>query len=133
MNQQSTHRADFGKSMLLLAVSLGFELDEPMVGVYWHALRAIAPEIRREALTLASQQPWRRFPQPGDLRALASGVMKAKREAAARLHLEGCTHAGHWIEDEQGARRCGCWVQAMAAMEAVGQAIALPERTEDEP
>lgn len=125
--EQSLLRADFGKSLALLAVTLGFELDEPTIGVYWHRLRAIPPEIRREAFGIVADQPWRRLPQPGELKAACAGVMQAKRKAAAALHLSGCEHSGHWIENGQGRhQRCPCWTRAMQAMDQVGQAIALP-------
>jgi hypothetical protein len=128
----SIQRADFGKSLALLAVSLGFELDEPTIGVYWHTLRAIQPEIRREAFGQAAEQPWRRLPQPGELRALCAKVSRGKREAAARVFLADCPHSGHWVDTPDGVQRCSCWTQAMHAMETVGQAIALPTRAGDD-
>lgn len=128
MTDQSLQRADFGKSLALLAVSLGFELDEPTIGVYWHRLRAIPAEIRREAFAIVADQPWRRLPQPGELKAACAGVMQAKRSAAARLFLADCDHgSAHMVENAQGRmEKCGCWKAAQLAMEQVGQAIALP-------
>lgn len=125
----SQHREDFSKSMALLAVSLGFELDEPTIGVYWHSLRMIPAEIRREAFHLAIDRKWFKFPQPGELKALAAEVVSKKRQAAAALHLADCPHgAAHWLEDDHGnvIGRCPCWKAAQMAMDAVGQAIALP-------
>lgn len=125
----SHQRTDFSKAMALLAVSLGFELDEPTIGVYWHALRMIPPDVRREAFAAAVDQKWYRLPQPGELKQLAHAVQQAKRSAAARRHLQDCPHSGHWIQDARGnvAGRCPCWKAATAAMEAVGQAVALPQ------
>lgn len=128
-----TPRDEFGDALLQLAVSLGFEVDEPTAAVYWHQLKAVPREIRREGFNQAASMPWRRLPQPGELKALCAGVQRAKREAAARLHLADCTHSGHWIDTDLGMTRCPCWTRALQAMDAVGQAIALPARAgEDE-
>lgn len=123
-------RVDFGRGLLLLATALDRELDEPQIGVYWHALKAIPAEIRRETLARASEQKWFRFPQPGELKILAARVVDEKRAAAARLHLADCPHSGHWIEDARGLSRCSCWRRAMTAMSNVGARVALPAAAE---
>jgi hypothetical protein len=124
-------RVAFAEGLMLLATSLDKDIDSAQVAVYWHHLKTVPAEVRREVFTLASGMKWFGMPQPGELKALAAGVMQARRKAAAALHLESCTHSSHWIDTDKGLVRCPCWTQAKRAMDAVGQPIVLPERTED--
>ena len=124
-------RVAFGRGLLLLATALDRELDEPEVRVYWHALKGVPADVRREVFAAASERVWRRFPRPGDLKVLAADIIRTRREAAARLHLADCAHPGHWLEDGAAVRRCPCWGLAMAAMAAVGEPLALPAAVEE--
>src|SRR5262245_28095827 len=104
-------RATFAQGLAVLATALQQELDTPQIAVYWHSLKQVPREIWREAFAMAAEQPWRRFPQPGELKAICAGLLNAKRKTAAALHLADCPHSGHWLEDERGnvLGRCPCW------------------------
>lgn len=129
----TAERAAFARGLFLLATALDRELDEPQVAVYWHALKGVPAEIRRLTLARASEQTWRRFPQPGELKALAATVLQEQRQSAARRHLGLCDHTGHWLEDESGRlARCPCWRRAMTAMANVGAALALPAHEDED-
>lgn len=133
MAQQTpaTERVNFGNSLLALATALGFDLDEAVIGVYWHALRDLPDALRVETLLEAGNRKWFKFPKPAELKTLAADLMAEKRAAAAAIHLEGCDHDSHFIEVDGRNKRCPCWERAQLAMQAVGQAIALPASRED--
>jgi hypothetical protein len=120
-------REQFAHGMLLLATSLQQELDDAQLGVYWHHLKALPVDVRSEVMRKASGMKWFKFPQPGQLKELAAGILEERRKAAAAQHLADCTHSGRWIEGENGTlQRCPCHARAMQAMADAGQPVALP-------
>jgi hypothetical protein len=124
-------REQFAHGMLLLATSLQQELDDAQLGVYWHHLKALPVDVRSEVMRKASGMKWFKFPQPGQLKELAAGILEERRKAAAAVHLADCTHSGRWIEGEDGTlQRCPCHARAMQAMADAGQPLALPSYTE---
>lgn len=126
-------RVNFAKALFALATALSFDLDEPVVGVYWHAMKDLPDALRVETLLEAGNRKWFKFPKPAELKTLAAELMAEKRKAAAAIHLESCTHSSQWTENEQGKQvRCPCWKRAQEAMERVGQAVALPPSREDQ-
>lgn len=124
-------RLAFGQAIFALATALSFDLDEAVLGVYWHALKDVPNGLRADVLLEAGNRKWFKFPKPAELKELAAEMMAAKRKAAAALHLEGCEHSSHFIEIDGRLQRCGCWTRAQRAMADVGQAIALPPSRED--
>lgn len=132
MGERVARDPQFAQSLLVLATALSFELDDPTIRVYWHALKSVPSEVRRQALARASEMPWFKFPQPGELKKLATVVWNEQRSAAAQRHLADCSHSGHWIDLGRGMTRCPCWTRAMQAMQAVGEPVALPASHEAE-
>lgn len=133
--QQSVTRADFGRSILLLATAMGFDLDDAILGVYWHALKNVPVDVRREAFARASMQKWFRFPQPADLLTLAAQVVEERRQRAAeqaRMLMEtcGCSPRG-WREVECDGvtrlERCACHTRAVTLIAEAGDPIARPQ------
>lgn len=124
-------RVEFGRSILLLATALGFDLDEAVIGVYWHAMKKIPAEARRQAFADASEVKWFKFPKPAEMVELGARIVASRRQAAAARHLADCEHTGHFIENSLGRmERCPCWTRAQQAMADVGQPIALPAHEE---
>lgn len=126
-------RVVFGKGLMALALTLGCDLDLPQVALYWRVLKDVPSDVLDEAFGLAAETKWKRMPQAGELKALAAGVMQARRKAAADRHLRDCPH-GHarMVENAHGRmEKCGCWKRAVAAMQQVGHPIALPAMAEE--
>ncbi len=137
-------KAQFGESILLLATALGFDLDEAVIGVYWHALKDVPSDLRVETLLEAANRKWFKFPTPADLKKIAAELIETRRKEAFRESLPAdCPDCGgsRWrpvtIDGVERLERCGCWQAAKKAMERVGQPIALPpsrdEHTEERP
>lgn len=126
----------FRNAMARMVMNFNGEMDAPMRRSYARTLDGIAAPVIEEALDLlidevAAGRKFFPMPTPADLKAACSKVMAAKRKAAAALHLEGCDHSSHFIEVDGKNTRCPCWIRAQQAMEAVGQAIALPPASDD--
>lgn len=120
-------RIAFGQSMMLLATSLQQELDEAQLGVYWHHLKTLPAWLRSETMAKASGMTWFRFPQPGQLKVVADGILETRRTRAAQVHLAHCTHSSRWIETDRGLARCPCHILAVQAMAQVGERLALAQ------
>lgn len=129
-------RAEFGRALSLLAVALGFELDEPTIAVHWHALRSVPVEIRRQAFARASERRWFKFPQPAELKGLAADVVDEQRAVTARqaralmADCPDCQNSPGWRSDGRAVVRCACHVRAVALLAGQPATIARPALTE---
>lgn len=133
-------RESFGKSIFALATALGFDLDRAVISVYWHALRELPGEIRTAMFLKASEQRWFKFPQPAQLKTIASELVAERRKTAFWNSLppgDTCPdcRGSRWrsvvVNEVERLERCPCWQAALKAADRVGQAIALPASRED--
>lgn len=131
-------QASFGENLLGLATALGFELDRPVIRVYWHALRDVPAEFRDRSLLVAGERQWFKFPRPADLVRIAGELIAERRKEVLTAAMSGeCVQCGNirWIEirDPENVKRmmrCECWVNAHKAMDRVGRVLALPPSRE---
>lgn len=131
--QINPQEAAFGEALFAVATALSFDLDAPVIAVYWHAMKAVPHPLRVEAVNECANRTWFKFPKPAEIKAVAAELMAKKRKAAAALHLDTCEHSSHFIENERGQlERCPCWKRAQEAMASVGQAIALPSDSRED-
>lgn len=131
---------NFARALMALATALGFDLDEAVVGVYWHALKDLPDDLRVETLLECGNRKWFKFPKPADVKELAAGLMDAKRKRVFFATLppgDTCPtcFGTRWktvnVNGVNREDRCDCWKAAMQAMDRVGQAVALPPSRED--
>lgn len=142
--RHSTGRVAFAEAIFALATALSFDLDEAVIGVYWHALKDVPDGLRADVLMEAGNRKWFKFPKPAELKTLAAEIVASRRDAAYRASLPAtCGTCGHgkahtgarWKEvTVNGVTRlttCDCRTAALQAADRVGQAIALPASRED--
>lgn len=124
--------------LALLCSTFRCEIDSYQKRAYVRTLADIPGDVLLAAgdqLINASAGGRKFYPMPTapDIKGACAKVITDRRKAAAALHLEGCTHSSHWIDDGKGGHeRCPCWKRAQDAMASVGQPIALPPSREDQ-
>lgn len=130
----NAEKARFAESLAALALSLGFELDEPQYEFYWRTLADVPEDIRSEAMFACTNRKWFKFPQPAEMKAVAADVVDHRRKDAFRKMLASdCTvcHGSRWastiVDGKESLRRCQCWTVAMKAMKAVAEPIERPK------
>lgn len=122
--------------LALFMATFRAKLDDYQVRAYSRSLDGIPADVLFEAAdglinAAAGGRKFYPLPTAPDVKGACAEVMSKRRNAAARLHLDGCEHSGHWIDEGRGMTRCPCWTQAMRAMETVGERIALPPAPEE--
>lgn len=130
------HKQDRTRFALLMAPLIGASRTKSFTRhegtAYILSMQDVPPAILEAAVEALVQAGVTWMPKPGELKKKCADVMAAKRKAAAAIHLDDCDHSSHFIEVNGRQRRCPCWDRAMQAMDAVGQAIALPPSREDQ-
>lgn len=121
---------------LFLGATFRADIDALQLRAYARALDGIADDVllaAGEKLVdeAASGKRFFPVPTPADVKRQAAAVLAERRKAAAARALADCQHDSGWtsftdVDGVERVKRCDCWRAAQAAMNAVGQPIALP-------
>lgn len=121
------------RGLEFLCQNFGAEIDAWERRAYERTLAGIDPGVVAEAAQLlvdeaAAGRKFFPIPKAPDWKGACVKVIQKRRVAAAELHKDcDVCHGSRWIDTPQGMARCGCHVRMMAAMDAVGKLLELPE------
>lgn len=131
------------QSLLMLFVStFGGEVDSYVRRAYERALDGIPADVILEAADklideAAGGRKFYPMPTAPDVKGACAAVMTRKRQQAFAEAVKHCDHPRQFeaIVDGEGVTRytrCSCWKRGQLAMEAAGQALALPAHQDSE-
>lgn len=124
------------QSLLMLFVStFGGEVDSYIRRAYERALDGVPADVILAAADrlineAAAGRKFYPMPTAPDVKGACAAVVAQKRQRAFLDAVKHCDHPQHFEEITEGGvtryARCSCWRRGQLAMDAAGQALALP-------
>jgi hypothetical protein len=137
-------RTPIRDALALLSVSFRADMEPPQTRSYERALMAVKdrPELLQKAAELlideaANGRQFYPVPKPSDLKGACAKVIEVQRLKAFADAACVCDHQPKFFEEitrgdgSTYLQRCSHWKIGKAAMDAIGQPLALPAHSED--